>query len=276
MNGQTAVIPVDQTAQDDAQRKIAAAEAEVARYEAEAEAVEVRTVEEAQEATGIVSRLSARVKSLEAERVELVKPLKDYTKGIDEKFKLLKAPPEAAVKTVKAKIVAFNEEAERQRRAEQRRLDEQREAREEEIRKRREAEEEEARATQAKAERERKEAEDLAAEDPDLADLVDEARDAERAAKTQADVISSLPEPSVPMATLAPAPKIEGASMTKRWEPRITDLGAVPAHLPDGEALIEVRSGPLRTYMHAYLREHGRPPEMPGIEFVQVSGMARR
>lgn len=270
------MLPVEQSAQDDATRKIAAAEAEVARYEAEAQAIEVRTVEQMHEATAVYNRLKERVKALEAERVELVKPLKDYTKGIDDKFKLLKRPPEAAVKTIEAKVIAFNEEIECQRRAEQRRIDEQREAREEEIRKRREAEEAEARAKQEQAEKERKEAEELAAEDPEMAGLVDETRDAEREAKTHADVISSLPEPSIPMATLAPAPKIEGAAMTKRWEPRVTDLGAVPAYLPDGEPLIEVRIGPLRRYMHEHLREHGVPPEIPGFEFVQVSGMARR
>lgn len=271
-----AVIPVEQTAQDDAARKIAAAEAEVARYEAEAEAVEVRTVEEANEASAIVANLTAEKKRLEAERVELIKPLKDYTSGIDNKYKRAKAPLEAAITKLKGKVIAYNEEAERLRRAEQRRIDEQREAREEEIRKRRGTEEAEARAKQEQAERERKEAEDLAAEDPGMAELVDEARDAEREAKTHADVISSLPEPPVPMATLAPAPKVEGAAVTKRWEPTVTDLGAVPAHLPNGEPLVEVRTGPLRRYMHEHLREHGVPPEIPGVEFEQVAGLAVR
>jgi hypothetical protein len=270
------LVPVEQAAQDDAAAKIAAAQAEVARYEAEAEAIEVRTPEEAQEATAVITRLSARVKTLEAERVELVKPLKDYTKGIDEKYKLAKAAPEGAVKKIKAKVIVFNEEQERQRRAEQRRLDEAREAREEEIRKRREAEEAEARVKQEQAEKERREAEELAAEDPEMAELVEETRQAAREAKTNADVVSSLPEPSIPMATLAPAPKVEGASTTKRWEPKVTDLGAVPSHLPDGEPLIEVRTGPLRRYMHEYLREHGKPPEIPGVEFERVSGLAVR
>jgi hypothetical protein len=271
-----ALLPVDQSAQDEAAAKIAAAEAEVARYKAEAEAVEVRTVEEANNAAQIVANLVAEERRLEAERVELVKPLKDYTKGIDEKYKLAKAPLKAAIPELKGKILAFNEERERERRAEQRRLDEAREEREAEIRRRREAEEAEARAKQQAAEKERREAEELAPEDPEMAALADEAREAERRAKTEADVVSSLPAPKLPMSSLAPAPKVEGVTPTKRWEPKVTDLGAVPAHLPDGEPLLEVRTGPLRRYMHEYLREHGKLPEISGLEFEQVAGVAVR
>lgn len=271
-----ALIPVDQAAQDDAAAKIAASEEAVAHYKAEAEAVEVRTIEEAQNATQIVTNLTAELKRMEGERVELVKPLKDYTKGIDEKYKLNKAPLEVATKTLKDKIIAFNEEQERERRAEQRRLDEAREKREAEIRKRREAEEAEARAKQEKAEKERREAEELAAEDPEMAELADEARDAAREAKTHADVVSSLPEPAIPMATLAPAPKVSGAAPTKRWDFEVTDLVAVPDYLPNGTPLKEILTGALRTYMHAHIKEHGVPPEMHGVEFKQVSGLAVR
>jgi hypothetical protein len=224
----------------------------------------------------MVAQLSAETKRLESERVELVKPLKTYTAGIDQKYKLAKAPLEAATKTLKGKIITFNEEIERKRREEQRRLDEERERREAEIRERREKEEAEARAKQEAAERERREAEELAAEDPEMAELVEETRDAAREAKTHADVIAQSPDQSLPMATLAPAPKIQGASSTKRWDFEITDLEAVPAHLPDGEPLLEVRSGALRRYMHEYLREHGKPPEIHGVKFEQVSGLAVR
>lgn len=270
------LVQVDEAVRKAAEEKIAASKAAVARYEAEAEAVEVRTVEQAQNAQQIAANLSAELKRLEAERVELVKPLKDYTKGIDQKYKLAKAPLEAASKTLKGKILVFNEEVERQRRAEQRRLDEEREAREAEIRKRREAEEAEARAKQEEAAKAQREAEELAAEDPEMAGLVEETRDAAREAKTHADVISSLPETSIPMSTLAPAPKVEGASTTKHWDFAVTELGALPTHLPDGEQLLDYRSGPLRRYMHAYIKEHGVPPEIPGVEFKQVSALAVR
>lgn len=270
------VVPVERAEQDRAAERIAAAEAAVARFEAEAEAVEVRTIEEARAAQQIAANLAAEEKRLEAERVELVKPLKDYTKGIDEKYKLAKAPLKAAISKLKTKIIGFNEEAERKRRAEQRKLDEERESREEEIRKRREAEEAAAREKQRKAEQEQREAEDLAAKDPEMAELVEESRDAAREAKTHADVISSLPEPSIPLATLAPQQKVEGAAPTKRWDFEVADLEVLPAYLPDGEPLIEVRSGPLRRYMHAYIKEHGHPPEMAGVEFKQVDGLAVR
>lgn len=267
-------VPVEQAAQDDATRKIEAAEAAVAEAKLKASEVEVGSIEERDVAVRIVAHFQAEFKRLEAERVELVKPLKDYTTGLDAKYKRLKDPIKVFVEEVKAKVITFNDQVERERRAEQRRLDEVREAREAEIRKRRAADEAEAKAIQDAATKERVDAEELAAEDPELAELVDEAREAERQAKTEADVVASLPEPSIPMATLAPAAKVEGAASTSRWEPEIVDIGAVPAHLPDGEPLIEVRTGPLRRYMHEYRRaNNGQLPEISGIEFKQVSGL---
>jgi hypothetical protein len=268
------VLPVRQEAIDDAAAKIAAAEQAVAHAEAQAEAIEVTTAEEAQTATEILGEIAGRLKGLEAERVELVKPLKDYTKGLDQKYKLAKAPLEAAAKRIKGKLITFNAGAEQRRREEQERLDAEREEAEKIIAERREKE---AAALQAEAEAKRKEAEDaveLAAEDDEFEGLADEVRAEARAAEARAATIANLPAPSLPVRQAAPVAAPSGAA--KRWDFEVTDIRQVPDFLPDGTPLKALISGAMRTYMHDVIRETGQPPVMPGMKFEQKTTWSSR
>ena len=270
----TEVLPVRQEALDDAAAKIAAAETAVEEATRQAEAVEVSTPEQAQEAKAILDNLAGRLKMLEGERVELVKPLKDYTKGIDQKYKLAKAPVEAAAKTLKGKLIAFNKAEDDHRAAEQERLDAERQEAERHIEKRREKE---AAELQAKAEAKRAEAAEaveLAAEDPEMEELADEARAAARAAEAQAATISHLPPPSLPAKQAPPAATVDGA--TKRWVAEVTDITQLPDFLPDGTPLKAVIKAALTRHMHDTLKATGKPPVMPGAKFEQRSGLSVR
>jgi hypothetical protein len=268
------ILPVRQEAIDDAAAKIAAAEQAVALAEAQAEAVEVSTAEEAQAATEILGEIAGRLKGLEAERVELVKPLKDYTKGIDQKYKLAKAPLEAAAKRLKGKLITFNAAEEARRREEQERLDAERREAEQIIEERRAKE---AAELQAEAEAKRKEAQEaveLADEDEEMEQLADEVRAEARAAEARAATIANLPAPSLPSRQAAPVAAPSGAS--KRWDFEVTDIRQVPDFLPDGTPLKALISGAMRSYMHEVIKATGEPPVMPGLKFEQKSGWSSR
>jgi colicin import membrane protein len=270
------VLPVRQEAIDATAARIAAAEEAVQQAEEWAELVEVTNAGEAQQATEILGSLAGSIKHLEAERTESVKPLNDYVKGVNEKFKRSKAPLEAAASKIKAKLINFNAAEERRRAEEQRRLDAEREEAERIIEERRAAD---AAKLQAEAETKRAEAAEaveLASEDDEFEEMADEARAEARAADARAETIANLPAPNLPSRQAAPAAKLDGASSTKRWEFEITDIRQVPDFLPDGTPLKALVSGAMRTYMFEYLREHGVPPEMPGVKFEQRAGLAVR
>jgi hypothetical protein len=267
-------LPVRQEAIDEAAAKIAAAELAVAHAEAQAEAIDVSTPEEAKTANKILGEIAGRLKGLEGERKELVKPLKDYTKGIDEKYKLAKAPLEAAAKKVKGKLITFNAAEEQRGREEQERIDAIRREEERIISERRAEEEAE---LQAEAEAKRKEAEEaveLAGEDEEFEDLADEARAQARAAEARAATIANLPAPSLPARQAAPVATPSGS--TNRWDFEVTDIRQVPDFLPDGTPLKALISGAMRTYMHEVIKATGEPPVLPGMKFEKKPGWSSR
>jgi hypothetical protein len=268
------VLPVRQEAIDATAAKIAAAAEAVEQAEAWAGSVVVTNAGEAQQANEILGSLAGSIKQLEGERTESVKPLNDYVKGVNEKFKRSKAPLEAAAKTIKSKLIDFNSAEEERRREEQARLDAEREEAEKIIAERREKE---AAALQAEAEAKRKEAEDaveLAAEDDEFEEVADEARADARAAEARAATIANLPAPSLPARQAAPVATPSGAA--KRWDFEVTDIRQVPDFLPDGTPLKALISGAMRTYMHDVIRETGEPPVMPGMKFEQKTTWASR
>jgi len=237
-------------------------EREVAKAREMAEAIPVTDEEEARKALEFAQGLKRQAKEIEEERISLTKPRKDAAEEIKRRYDAVKAPFAEAEGVVLGKLGKFQRKREDEARERQRVEEEERRRIEEEARAKREA-----------AEKAEREAAELAAEAADqgdteaAAELEAEARrDAERAAVTE-QAIQSLPAERP-----AAAPSLDGLATPKRWEPVLTDLAKVPTYLPDGTPLIEVRTGPLRAYMYAHLKEHGCPPEVPGFEFRQVTG----
>jgi hypothetical protein len=272
----TELVPADVDA------RAAEVERQVAEARAQAEAIQVRTPEEADLAAAALKQIKEREKAAEAERVALTKPLNDHVKEINRKFKDAAAPYNEAKGVIDEKIGEYEAERERIRKEEADRLEAERLERERIAREAREKQEAKAREKREQAEREQREAEEEARKAKDAADaeaaaaMAEEARAAAQEAATAESAIASLPDVQLPKAVVEAAPKIDGIVPQKRWEFEVTDLAAVPTHLPDGEPLLEVRSGPLRRYMHAYIKEHGHPPEMAGLEFKQESSRAVR
>lgn len=276
MSTSTALVPVDVDA------RTAEVERQVVEARAQAEAIQVRNPEEADLAAAALRQIKQREKAAKAERVALVKPLNDHVKDINQKFKDAAAPYKEAERIIKGKVGKYQAEQDQIRQEEEARLEAERQERERLAREARERQEAEERAKREQAEKEAREAAEEARkakdeEDREVAEqLAEEARQKAEAAKTAEAAISSLPEVQLPKAVVEAAPTPEGVSSQKRWDFAVTDLASLPTHLPDGEPLIEVRSGPLRRYMHAYIKEHGHPPEMAGVEFKQVDGQAVR
>jgi hypothetical protein len=276
MTTSTELVPTDIDA------RTAEVERQVAQARAQAEAIQVRNPDEEDVAAAALRQIKQREKAAEAERVALTKPLNDHVKEINRKFKEAAAPYDAAAEIIKGKVGTYRAEQDRIRREEEARLEEERRKREALARELRERTEAEERAKREQAEREAREAEEEARKAKDAADreaaeaLAAEARAKAQEAEVAESAIASLPEVQLPRAVVEAAPKAEGVIDTKRWEPVITDLAAVPDYLPDGTPLKEVCTGPLRRYMHAYIKEHGFPPAMPGVQFKRVSSQAVR
>ncbi len=95
-----------------------------------AEKLTIKTPEDAAAAADFLARCAREKKDSEAERVEIVQPIKQAAKKIDERFKAVIAPVEQADGIVRAKLVEYEELAERQRAEEQARIDAEREAQE--------------------------------------------------------------------------------------------------------------------------------------------------
>lgn len=273
---ETALVPADVDA------RAAEVERQVAEARAQAEALKITDQATADQAAALLRQIAARRKAAETERKELKAPILEAGRGIDRKFSEAMAPFDAADEIVRGELGRYEAEQERIRREEEERLRREREERERKAREERERQEAEARAKREEAEREEREAAELAKAEAEEADreeaerLAAEARRKAEEAKTAEAAIQGLPDVKLPDAVVPAAPKSEGVTSQKRWEFEVADLGALPTHLPDGEALIEVRSGALRRYMHAYIKEHGVPPEIPGVEFKQVSSLAVR
>jgi exonuclease VII large subunit len=270
------LVPVDVDA------RAAEVERQVAEARAKAEAMQVSNDAELGAAATLLREFANRKKAADELRKELTKPLRDHLADLKKRFDDAAAPYDEADRVLREKAKDYQAERERIRQEEEARLERERQERERQAREERERQEADEHAKREQAEKEAREAAEEAQAAKDEEDrkaaetLAEEARQKAEEAKTAEEAIASLPEPTLPKAVVPTAPKPEGLSSQKRWDFEVTNLAALPTHLPDGEALIEVRSGPLRRYMHAYLKEHGRPPEMAGVEFKQVDGLAVR
>jgi hypothetical protein len=139
---------------------------QVASIVTQAQAIEVRTPQEAAAATEFLSQIATAKRKAEDARTYLVKPLNDHVKAINARFKEQAKPLDEADGVVRGKVLAFRREEEDRQRAEQKRIDAERRERE------RQAEEERRRA-QEEAARAAREAE--AAEAARLAQIAAEA-----------------------------------------------------------------------------------------------------
>lgn len=183
--------------------------------------------------------VKAKYKAIEAQRVEIVGPLNKAVKAVNDLFRSPLDFLEKAETTLKNRLLAYDQEQERKRRAEQARLDAERRAEQERLR--REAEE------AARAEREARlkaEAEARAAREA-LAKIQDEAarkaaQEAAQAAQAKAEAEAEaaaeraaiMAEQSA-MADLAPAPyvaptggDVKGLSTRSKYKAEVTDMGA--------------------------------------------------
>ncbi len=104
--------------------------AEVAEVVQRAQAMEVRTPDEARAATAFLVELKAAKTRGENARTKLVKPLNDHVSMINETFKARVAPLAEADKLVRDRLTAYTVEEERKAAEEQRRIDAERRERE--------------------------------------------------------------------------------------------------------------------------------------------------
>jgi hypothetical protein len=125
------------------QSKVVEVVGEVAAVVARAQALEIRTPQEAQEAAGFLGEIATARKKSETARRFLVDPLNRHVKAINDEFKSAAAPLEEADKVVRAKVISYQREQERARAEEQARIDAERRAAEEaaEAERRRQADE---------------------------------------------------------------------------------------------------------------------------------------
>lgn len=237
-------------------------EAKVARAREQAETIVVDDQQSAEAALEFVKSLTRLEKDLEAERKALTKPRKDAAELIKGRYDDMRAPVLAVIDTVKATIKVWKDEEDRKA-AERQRAVEAEQARIEA----------EARAKREVAEREEREARELAEEDesPDAAAIAEQLASEARAEAESAAVVEQAIQ-SVPAGSPAAAPKLKGFSTPQRWVAEVTDITLLPDFLPDGTPLKQVVMSALNAHMHATLKATGKPPEMPGAEFKQVSG----
>ena len=166
----------------------------VATIVTEAQALEVRTHEQAIGATEFLSRIARQKRQSETARKALVKPLQDHVARINATFREAAEPLEEADRMVRSKVLTYQREQERIAREEQARLDAERRERERVAEKARQAQEAAARAEREAAERALVEAE-AAAKAGDVAALVaaETAREAEQAARLAEQELAAQP-----------------------------------------------------------------------------------
>jgi type I site-specific restriction-modification system R (restriction) subunit len=269
----TDLVPV---AVEDAEARVAAVQEAVTRAREQAEAIEVRNEAEANAAGELLKRIAKEKRDAEAERKELVGPLNDTVKRINQKYKDGLAPYAEADQIVRQKVTVYTTEQERIRREEEDRLERERQEAERKAREERERQEAEARAKREQAEKEAREAAELERQAKDAADreaaekLAAEARQAAEEAQTAESAIASLPEPELPKAIVPKAAAPTGTSTRKVWKVTAIDKAQVPAEF------LVVDEKAIREAMRTGLRENGNPPEIPGVTFEQVPELAVR
>lgn len=251
-------------------RALATVEEQVAQAVATAEALEVRTPDQATLATEALGRIAKQKRDAERERKELTGPLNDHIKLINGKFKDAVAPLAAADKVIRERLGAYQDEVERLRREEEARLEAERQEREAKARAERERQEREAREKREQAEREAREAAAKAKADQDAeaARLADEAKAKADEARTAEQAVAALPTFELPKAVVPEAPALRSASGSvatrKRWTHEIVDESRIPRQYMkvDEQAIRQA------------IRDGAR--EIPGVKIEQASELAVR
>jgi hypothetical protein len=145
------------------EQKLAAVTAEFSAVVERAQALAVRTPDEARDATAFLADIATAKRRGETARKFLVDPLNAHVKRINAQFKETAAPLDQADQLVRGKVLTYQREAEAAARAEQERLDAERRAEEEAAEaERRRLAEEAARAEQEAAMAERRRREEMA------------------------------------------------------------------------------------------------------------------
>jgi hypothetical protein len=260
----------------DVDARTAEIERQVAEARGKAEAIEVRTPEEAERAGRLLREIAGQKRRVEDDRKKLKEPVLEAGRRIDKQAKDATASLDAVDAIIRPKLGFYTAEQERIRAEEEARLEAERQAREKTAREARENQEAEERAKREQAEREAREAEKLAAEAKDAEEaeaaqaLAEEARIAAEEAATAEAAIASLPEVQLPKATVAAPAKPDGISDRTKREAFVVDRAKLPVTLPDGTPLIVVDMVALRRWMNEQWTATDEPPELPGAEFKRV------
>lgn len=263
-----------------------------------AHALEVSTGEQAVTATELLARIAKARKDSEAARTFLVKPLNDHVKAINQRFKESTAPLEEADELVRGKVVAFREQEERERQAEQARLEAERRDAERAAEEERQRLAAEARAAAeqlaaAKAEREGELAQQAAAlnddalaaiafgegdeelrkaaaqeirrrrDEQEARDAAEAARNAEEAARVR-ELQSKAAVAPVAAAPVALKSASGSAAQTRRWKGTVTDEQLVPREY----LIVDQR------LINKAVRDGVR--EIPGVRIEQETGLSVR
>jgi DNA repair exonuclease SbcCD ATPase subunit len=219
--------------------------------------------EDYQSADAELSRLSAKLKDIEAERVKLKAPILDAGRRIDDFFKRPAQFLEDARKAIKARMLTWQQELQRQRdeaeriareaaRKEQERLRAEAAKAEEAARKQREAAEAKARALEAAGNAERAEAARIKAEE------------AERARMQRAEELRRAAEmmPSAPVVSIAQPES--ASSVRKSYDFEVIDEKAIPREylIVDEKAIRKV------------VKALGARANIAGIRVIEVQSIA--
>lgn len=252
-------------------------ERQVAEAKAAADLIEVRNQDEATVATEFLALIAKQKRDHEAERKGIVGPINASVKAINAKYKDAVAPLEAADLIVRGKVKAFTDEQARIAAEEEARLEAERQRREAAAAAARAMQEAEAEAYEMDAEREaRKLAEEARkqADDEAAAKAAEDAAAKLAEAKTAVAAVKALPTLEIPRAHVeAPAPLKSasgGVATRKVWKVTATNKAEMPVDL-----LVEDMPE-INRRMRDGVRANGKPPEIPGVTFEQVSELAVR
>jgi hypothetical protein len=224
-------------------------------YLADAKALAVGDDESLGEAVRRLSEIASTNRRAEDARKDLVKPLNEHVRRVNEIFRDVMAPVEEAERLVKQKVGGYQEARRKAAEAEARLAEEERRRREEEA--------ERARVDARAATRAVSEAETL----PEFY----ERQDAAQTAKTVAAAAADLAAEPIPVAPPPPKTVEAGgarATTRLRWAFRVSDRAKVP------RAFLVVDEKAIRAAMGASRDAEGRPLPIPGVEFFQEADVS--
>lgn len=211
-----------------------------------AERCEIKTVEDLEKASDLLKFIKSTYKKAEEERKSITDPINASVKILNSRFKTITDPLSRAEDSVKAKILAF--EQERRRKAEE-------EAREQ-------ARLDAIAAAEAEAKRKAEEASEKLIEDGQIDIFADPVE-----IEISVDVSSIvIPEPVV---NNAPVRGAYGSttSVVKRWTYEVTDIAALAAFAPE---LVSV----VGSLINAKIRDGVR--DIPGLRIFQDESISSR